>query len=193
MPRNGWTKKRVIEAAAQQIAQYGTEDFSMRSLAATLQIKPASLYNHVTSLEALRTEVCAYVLRLQREMEVRAIAGKQGGEGIMALANAYRRFAKENQAWYRLILQTAASGGEQIGEIAQCIVEPFFAVLEHTSLTETEKIHWQRVLRGMVHGFVSQEEAGFFSHLPADADESFQTAIQCYLDGLMQAEARKKE
>lgn len=190
MPRNGLSKEKVIEATAALIEQRGTADFSMRALAQSLNVQPASLYNHVQSLDALLIDVCAYALELQRQSEMQAIEGKHGPEAILALANAYRSFAKVNKALYRLMISTAASCGEQLSEASRCLVEPFMKALEHTSLTENEKYHWQRVLRGIVHGFASQEDAGFFSHLPADVEESFRTAVQCYLDGLTMAEKR---
>lgn len=190
MPRNGLTKQRVVEAAVSLIERTGAVDFSMRALAESLNVKTASLYNHVESMEALMVEVCSHALRLQLACELKAIEGKEGAKAIAALANAYRRFAGEHRELYRLIIKTAVSCGEQMSEVSQCIVGPFLKLLERTSLTQTEKIHWQRVLRGIVHGFVSQEDAGFFSHLPADVDESFQTAVQCFIDGLAQAEGR---
>lgn len=188
MPRSGLTKERVVEAAAQLIEQSGAAGFSMRALADSLHIKTASLYNHVESMDELLVAVCAYALRLQRETELAAICGKTGSAAILALADAYRQFARDHRELYRLIVSTAAVCGEQLGEAAQCIVEPFMAVLAHTALGDAEKVHWQRVLRGILHGFVSQEDAGFFTHLPADVEESFRTAVQCYIDGLAQAE-----
>lgn len=190
MPRNGLTKEKVTEAAVSLIEKHGTADFSMRALAESLNIKTASLYNHVESMESLMVAVCTRALQMQRDMEMEAIQGKLRDEGISALANAYRLFAKEHKELYRLIMNTAVSSGEQLSEISECIVEPFMKVLEQRALNEAEKQHWQRVLRGMLHGFVSQEDAGFFSHLPADADESFLTAIKCCTDGLAQAEGR---
>lgn len=192
MPRNGLTRERVVEAAAQLIEESGAAAFSMRALADSLHIRTASLYNHVESMDELLLAVCAYALRAQREAELAAIHGRTGTAAIAALADAYRQFARTHRELYRLIISTAAACGEQLGEAEQCIVEPFMAVLEHTALSEEEKIHWQRVLRGIVHGFVSQEDAGFFSHLPADVDESFHTAIQCCIDGLAQAERRRR-
>lgn len=192
MPRNGLTKSLVVQEAVRLMEEKGTAAFSMRSLAEALNVKTASLYNHVDSMESLLVDVCISALQKQQEMEERAIEGKTGTEAIRALASAYRRFAKENRELYLLILNTAASCGPALGENARCIVDPFLKALAHTSLTDTEKIHWQRVLRGIVHGFVSQEDAGFFAHLPADVEESFQTAIHCYIDGLMQAEKRKQ-
>lgn len=190
MPRNGLSKEKVIEAAVALIEQSGTADFSMRALADSLQIKTASLYNHVDSMEALMVGVCAYALQMQQNHEMNAIQGKSHNESIFALANAYRAFAKKHRELYRLIMNTAVSCGDQLSEISMCIVEPFMTVLEDTNLSDTEKYHWQRVLRGIVHGFVSQEDAGFFSHIPANVDESFRTAIQCYIDGLTEAEKR---
>lgn len=190
MPRNGITRERVVEAAAGLIERSGTAGFSMRALADSLNIRTASLYNHVESMDALLVDVCAYALRLQRKTELDALRTAPGAEGIFALADAYRRFAKEHRELYRLIMSTAASCGEQLGEISQCVVEPFLKALEYTNFSERDKIHWQRVLRGVVHGFVSQEDAGFFAHFPADADESFRIAVQCYIDGLTQAEKR---
>lgn len=190
MPRNGLSREKVVEAAVALIERSGMADFSMRALAESLDVKTASLYNHVESMDSLMVEVCAYALRMQREMEMDAIRGKAHGAAVEALANAYRAFAAEHKELYRLIMNTAVTSGEQLGEVSQCIVEPFMTVLEGTRLTEDEKYHWQRVLRGIVHGFVSQEDAGFFSHLPADVNESFWVAIQCYMDGMAKAEER---
>lgn len=191
MPRNGLNKEKVIKAAVNLIEQSGTIDFSMRALANSLDIKTASLYNHVQSIDTLLVDVCAYALKMQQKTELNAIEGKKGTEGIIALANTYRQFAKDHRELYRLIINTAATYGDSLSEISHYIVEPFMMVLKDTTFTETQKIHWQRVLRGIVHGFVSQEDAGFFSHLPADSNESFQIAIQCYIDGMIQAEKRK--
>lgn len=193
MPRYGLSKEKVVEAAVGLIEETGFEGFSMRALADSLNIKTSSLYNHVSSMESLMASMCAYALQMQCDMEMDAINGKSGTEAIYALAEAYRDFAKKHNRLYRLIMAAAASCGDKLGKSSKCIVEPFMTVLEHRALTEEEKYHWQRVLRGILHGFVSQEDAGFFAHLPADTETSFKTAIQCYTDGLYQAEKRHKK
>lgn len=193
MPRKGLTKEQVVQAAAELIEQHGTAAFSMRALAESLNIKTASLYNHVYNMNSLITDVCIYALKIQYEAELRAIEGKNGTEAIMALANTYRKFAKQHRELYRLIMNTAASCNNCPNKISTYIVEPFMKVLKNTCFNETDKIHWQRILRGIVHGFVSQEEAGFFVHLAPNTDDSFKMAIQCYTDGMSLAEKRKKQ
>lgn len=191
MPRNGLTGERVVQAAALLVEQKGAADFSMRALAESLNVKTASLYNHVQSMDALLSDVCAYTLRLQYDGEMAAIGGKSGAEAIAALAGAYRDFARDHRQLYRLSV-SRASCADPGSPTARYITEPFMKVLEQRALSDEEKCHWQRVLRGIVHGFVSQEDAGFFSHLPAAVDESFRTAIRCYTDGLAQAEGRER-
>lgn len=191
MPRSGLSRERVVEAAAAWIDRFGTAGFSMRALAESLNIRTASLYNHVESMDGLLIEVCAYALRMQRDTELRAIEGLHAAAAIEALSQAYRRFAGEHRELYRLIVRTAAGCDDSLGEVSRCIVDPFLAVLEDTPLSDIEKAHWQRVLRAMLHGFISQEDAGFFSHLPADPEESFRTAVGCCIDGLSRAIAAR--
>lgn len=193
MPRSGLTKEKVVEAAVAFIEEHGTAEFSMRALADRLDIKTASLYNHVESMEALMVEICAYALRLQHDTEMNAIFGKKDSEAIIALANAYRNFAKEHKQLYRLIINMAASCGDKLLETSSWIIEPFMTVLDDRDLTEDEKYHWQRVFRGIVHGFASQEDAGFFSHLRTNVDDSFEVALECYIIGLNQAEKRSEK
>lgn len=191
MSRNGLTRPQVVEAAAKLVDERGAEGFSMRALADTLGVRTASLYNHVESMEALLAEVCAYGLRAQRDALLRATEGAEGADGIRRLSAAYRSFAGEHRRLYRLMIATAARCDESLGDTLQCIVEPFWRVLDGAGLTEAQKTHWQRVLRGLLHGFVSAEDAGFFAHLPEGADASFEVAVQCYIDGLEAFQGRE--
>lgn len=59
MSRNGLSKEKVVKAAVALIEQSGMAEFSMRALADSLQIKTASLYNHVESMEYLLQQLNA--------------------------------------------------------------------------------------------------------------------------------------
>ncbi len=69
-------------------------------------------------------------------------------------------------------------------QTAATIAEPIFLALSKYELNEEQSIHWQRVLRSIIHGFLTQEEAGFFRHSPISVEASYQTAIRCFLNGL---------
>lgn len=69
-------------------------------------------------------------------------------------------------------------------EAAAMTAEPFMRVLEDYQLTEEQRMHWQRVLRGLMHGFASEEQAGYFSRYPVSAEDSYKTAVKCLIKGL---------
>ena len=74
------------------------------------------------------------------------------------------------------------------------MIVPALQALSGYGLEEEQLMHWQRVLRGLIHGFISQEDAGFFRHYTGSVDESFQIAIRCFINGLnAEREAAKNE
>lgn len=190
MAHKGLNSDAVVKAAADLIEQQGRDVFSMRLLADSLGIKTASLYNHVDNMEALLEEVCRYGLCLQKEIEMQAIAGRHGEEAVKILADTYRHFAKEHRELYWLMMNMAAKDNRVLDDAAVLLTDPLKKVLEAFQLKEEERIHYRRLFRAIVHGFVSQEEGGFFSHYPTAVEDSFHFAVQSFIDSLKQGEKR---
>ena len=192
MYHKGLTREAVVEKAADMISRGGMSNFSLHRLAAELEIKTASLYRHVSGLEDVLNEVGIRALQLQRNAQLCAIEGKTGDDAVFALADAYRRFALENGELYRLIMSMQSAGDTLAGE-ARIIPEVVMRVLEPYGLTPREAMHWQRILRSVMHGFISHEEAGYFTHYPAEKETTYRMAIRCFLDGLKAEIARRPE
>lgn len=190
MAHKGLNPDAVVKAAAELIEQQGREAFSMRLLADHLGIKTASLYNHVDNMETLLVEVCRYGLCLQKEVEMQAMEGTHGEDAVRLLADTYRRFAKEHRELYWLIMNMSAKDKRVREDAAVLFTDPLKRMLADFHLKEEESIHFRRLFRAIVHGFVSQEEQGFFSHYPASVEDSFHFAVQCYIDSLKQGEGR---
>lgn len=188
MYRKGLNQEQIINYAKEQIEKSGYDQFSMRALAEKLNVKTASLYAHVESMDALLKDVGLLALQEQKAYQLESIAGKHRDEAVMALSEAYRKYAKEHKELYRFIMQMPTSDNEPLKNAASMITEPAMKVLEDYSLREERKMHWQRILRGLMHGFISQEENGYFSHYDADVEESYRIAIQCLIDGLHREE-----
>ena len=193
MPRQGLGKERVVQEAAALIEEKGLDDFSMGELAKRLNVKTASLYNHVESLDSLLEEAGAFAVSLLADAENKAVGGKKGDEALFALAEALRTFAREHYQLYRVIMGFARQGSHMPEKGAEEIIKPILRVLSDYGLSEEQQIHWQRVLRGIMYGFAAHEQAGGFSHYPADVDESYRIAIQCAADGLRRAGTQKAQ
>lgn len=184
MFHKGLDKERIAEAAKALIEQQGFDQFSMRQLAERLGVKTASLYAHVDSMGALLTDVGLLALREQKAYQLAAIAGKRRDEAVLCLAEAYRRYAKEHGELYRFIMKMPMGDDSALKQAAAMVAEPAMQVLADYSLTDDSRMHWQRVLRGLMHGFISQEACGYFSHYPVDVEESYRVAVRCLICGL---------
>lgn len=63
MPRQGLNKEVVTAAAIRLIEERGFSYFSLNELAKSLDIKPASLYSHIESIDALFTDIGIIAVR----------------------------------------------------------------------------------------------------------------------------------
>lgn len=188
MFHKGLNKEIVVETAKELIEEIGCNDFSMRKLADKLGVKTASLYTHIESMEMLFTEVGLSALREQRDCLLNTITEKNRDDALKTLAVVYRCFSIEHPALYQMIMQMPSGENEILKKAAAMTAEPFMQILDNYQISDERKMHWQRVIRGMMHGFVSEEQAGYFSHYPVTIEESYKVAISCIINGLHREE-----
>lgn len=184
MAQRGITRDAVLAKAIEMIERSGSPTVSMRELAEELGIRTPSLYNHVKCVNELLVEVSRYAAEELRQAQLAAIDGKTGDAALFGLAAAYRRFAQEHKGLYKLTLSLPTLPEASQPQLAAAIAEPILFVLSRYGLDEEQVMHWQRVLRAIIHGFLSQEEAGFFRHSPVSAEVSYQVAVRCFVCGL---------
>lgn len=193
MFHKGLDKNQIINSAKNLIEEQGFSSFSMRLLAENLGVKTASLYAHIESMDALLTDVGLAALNEQKEYALKQIGAKSGDDALNAYARAYRKFAKEHAELYRFIMKMPVGKDDALKKAAKTVTEPAMLVLDGYDLTDEQKMHWQRILRGLMHGFISQEENGYFSHYPVDVEQSYAVALDCLADGIHREEAKNRE
>ena len=194
MPRAGLNRAVVVEAAAALADEGGLEDLSLGDLAERLGVRKPSLYNHVAGIGDLRRELALVGLRELGRSLTRAAVGKAGGEGLFALAEAYRRFVKERPGLYAATVRSYRLSDPDDPELAAAegeALEPVLAVLASCGVRgEEEAIHAARGLRSVAHGFASLEEAGGFG-MSVDPNESFRRLVRAFADGLLRSGTRE--
>jgi AcrR family transcriptional regulator len=178
------TRDLVIARAVTLADEAGHYDaLTLTDLAAAVNVRTPSLYNHIDSLDDLRTGMAAYgVQELIRRVR-RAATGKRGRDALVAIADAYRRFAHDHPGIYGLTIRAPRAGQEELSTLATELLEIILLVLASLGLEGEEALHIVRGFRAVVHGFVSLETAGGYE-MPLDRDLSFQQLIATYLDGL---------
>lgn len=185
--RAGLDHAAVVQAAAEMADSKGLEEVSLAALAAQLGVRSPTLYHYVEGLPGLRRDLALKGTRELARRLGRAVMGKAASEAIFALADAYRAFAREHPGLYAATVRAAEPGDHELGAAQQEIVEIVLRVLAASHLQGDEAIHAVRMLRSMVHGFVTLEVAGGFG-IPLDIDETFHRMIRLFIDNLGQRE-----
>ncbi len=189
MGRKGIEDSAILREAAHMIAGQGLDGFSLRGLARNLGIQPASLYNHFPSLGALLTRLALDVTQDMNRALYEAIEGRAGDDALRALLLAYREYVHTHPEMYRVVLALPRMDGEEIQSAASSLTGPVYRALEGRKLDPERRIHFQRYLRSLMHGFSTLENRGYMSHLATSSDESYEFIVECVLGQLHALEA----
>jgi AcrR family transcriptional regulator len=173
MPRLGLDTDAVVGAAARLADADGLESVTLARLAAELGVRAPSLYAHVDGLEDLRRRLGARGARELASALGRAAAGRAGTEALVAIADAYRAYARAHPGSYAA-LQRARElrQSEDAARAAAAVVDVVVAVLRGYGLEGDDAVHATRVIRAALHGFVLLEDTGGFA-MEQSVDASF--------------------
>jgi AcrR family transcriptional regulator len=183
MARAGLTPERLTLAGAELADEVGFDAVTVSALARRFDVKVASLYSHLKSSQDLRTRIALLALEELADQLATALAGRAGKDALRAFADTYRDYARRHPGRYdaarlRLDPETAkASAGVRHAQMTR-------AILRGYQLSEPDQTHAVRMLGSTVHGYISLETAGGFSHTPVDSQDSWDWLVDS-LDTLL--------
>lgn len=185
MSAKGLTKDLILAEAVACMESTGQPVVSLHEVARRLGVKTPSLYNHIKNTKELRYEIFQYAIGQFVANQRAVTANKRKDEAVRAFAEAYHTFATENKGLYRLIMSIPSEEDDRAKEVAIPLLETVMEILTDYGLTEESVAHWQRVFRAILHGFISEEDLGYFYYYKSiDLKKSRDIAVQCFLDGL---------
>ena len=180
----GLDKAIIIEAAANMADEKGITNVSLKVLAAELGIKPPSLYKHFSGgLDELNKELMLYGYRSLENEITKAAIGKAKDDAIIAICYAYRSFVSEHKGLFEAMQWYNMYQSEEHLQATQGTASVLFQVLEGYGLTEEQKVHIVRMLRGFLQGFSAIESHEGYGH-PTPLNDTFDFAIKTILNGI---------
>jgi AcrR family transcriptional regulator len=168
----GLSRAVVVSAAARLADQHGFDALTLGAVAAELAVRPPSLYNHVQGLAGLRHDLALQGVRELDERIRDAAVGRAGDDALVALAAAYRDYARERPGLYRALQRAPDPDDAELLAAAERLLRPVLAVLDGFGLVGDGAIHAARSLRSALHGFVELERLGGFG-IDLDLDRSY--------------------
>ncbi|WP_443660567.1 TetR/AcrR family transcriptional regulator [Clostridium algidicarnis] len=179
----------ILNTTAKLVEEKGIDNVTLNNIAENLGVKSPSLYNHINGLADLSIGLAKLAIEKLDDVVRNAAVGKSKKEALIEMANAYRKFSKDSPELYKAILKLPIYNEYEIKEKGHAVIRIIYQVLEAYNLSEEDTIHFSRGFRSALHGFVSLEEAGFFS-AGVDVDESYNRLVHCFVSILNQKEAK---
>lgn len=175
-------QEAVLQAAEALVDRDGYDALTMTSLAAELDTRVSSLYNHVANLEDLRAHIQVRAMRLLGEHVRTAAMGHAGADGLRALSHELRAFARRHPQRYAALTRPPIDR-DQFFAAALTAIEALSVMVRSAGLSEDKMLSTGTAVFAALHGFVSLEVAGYFGDLsptghPFDLDEVFELVIR---------------
>jgi AcrR family transcriptional regulator len=170
-------QEAVLTAAEEIVDRDGYDALTMTLLAAELDARVSSLYNHVANLEDLRALVQVRAMRLLGREVRHAAMGHAGADGLRVLSHALRSFARAHPQRYAAITRPAIDPEEFFAAAADTI-EALAVMVRSAGLPEERLLPTGMAVFAALHGFVSLEVAGYFATVEDDLDEVYELVVR---------------
>lgn len=180
----GLDKKAIIETAANMADEKGIANVTLKVLATELGIKSPSLYKHFSGgLDELNKELMLFGWRSLEGEIIKTAIGKAKDDAIIAICYAYRNFAVRHKGLFEAMQWYNMYQSEEHLQATQGTISVLFQVLEAYELTEEQKVHSVRMLRGFLQGFCAIESHGGYGN-PTSLNDTFDFALKTILNGI---------
>ncbi len=166
----------VLVAAEDLVDRDGYDALTMTLLAAELQTRVSSLYNHVANLEDLRAEIQVRAMELLGKHVRRAAMGHAGADGLRVLSHELRTFAVSYPQRYAAITR-APINRDAFFTAAGETLEALAVMVRSAGLPEERILPTGMAIFSALHGFVSLEVSGYFGGVD-DLDAVFAQVIR---------------
>ena len=193
VPRAGLTRESVLDIATEVADRDGFDQVTLKTIAATVNVRPPSLYNHVDGLDDVRLGLRLRAFKLLLAEQTAAVDGRAIRDWLPALADAHRRFALDHPGLYAATHPTThrtthrTDEDPEVRQVSRLILDALVKAVSPYGLSDDEAVHAVRAFRSLVVGFNSLESAGHFG-IPVGIDESFSYTVSLLVGGLARSE-----
>jgi AcrR family transcriptional regulator len=173
VPRAGLSTDRVVAEAAELADEVGLDQLTLAALAARLGVRQPSLY---AGSDALLRLISMRGKAELADVLGRAAIGRARDDALVAMAHAWRAWARAHPGRYQAAERGAAPGDAEHEAVSRRTVEVVAAVMDGYGIDGEDAIDAIRAYRAALHGFVSLEANHGFA-FPASVDRSFDRLV----------------
>ncbi len=164
------SRDSIVNAALSFLDREGWDALTINALATQLGTKGPSLYNHVQSLEDLRSTVRMRVIGDIIEMLNTVGQGRTRDDAVVVMASAYRSYAHHHPGRYTAFTRMSFGGDDpEYSAATKAAAGPVIAVLASYGLQGDDAFYAALEFWSALHGFVLLEMTGVMDDVDTDA------------------------
>jgi AcrR family transcriptional regulator len=161
--------EEIVEAARVLLEEEGPDALSMRRIADRLGIRAPSLYKHLAGKDALEAALISAAFAEQAAQFEETVGAP---DPLGALADAYRRFAREHPHLYRLMTERPLARERLTPGVEARAAAPVLEIVDGDE-------HRARALWAFAHGMTILELNGRFPP-GADLDAAWERGLKAF-------------
>lgn len=184
-PRMGITQEKIMDTAAAFVDEEGFSALSIATLSKRLNIRPPSLYNHVSGLHEIQAALAVKGLSMLCEEGMQVTEGLEKEEAVLAFARQYVQFVRTHPGLYEAAF--SHMNEKEVRIAAERLVQFVQSIMSRFSVKEEEMTHVVRGLRSLLHGFGDISNKKGFQR-KEQLEESVSYAVRLYITGVLQKE-----
>ena len=98
--KNGYHTRKIVESAIEFVDEEGFSALTIATLSKRLNIRPPSLYNHISGLHEIQAALAVKGLTMLCEAGKQVTAGLEKEDAVLAFARQYVQFVRQHPGLY---------------------------------------------------------------------------------------------
>lgn len=181
--KHGVNEDRIIEVSAKLSEEVGMENLTLKMIADELKIKSPSLYNHIASLDDIKTKLMIYGWKQIEDKMINAAAGVSGYNALRSMSYAFYDYATNNKGIFNAMLWYNKYENEITKQTTSRLFDLLFKILTSLHISQENINHIIRTLRSFLEGYALLVNNKAFGYsLPIK--ESFDLSVEIIINGI---------
>ena len=180
----------IIETSARIANKVGLDNLSLKIIAEELNIKSPSLYNHISSLDEIKSQLMVYGWKQIEEKMIDSAVGVSGYEALKNMCNVFYGYATNNKGIFTAMLWYNKYESDEKENATTRLFNMLFKIMKSLNITDENINHIIRTLRGFLEGFSLLVNNNAFGK-PISIKESFDLSLEIIMNGIKSLEGVK--
>lgn len=190
MTKNIVNDEIIIKTSAKIANKIGLENLSLKLIAEELNIKSPSLYNHISSLDEIKTMLMIYGWKQMEEKIINSAIGLTGYDALKNMCYVFYDYATNNKGVFSAMLWYNKFENKEKDNATTRLFNIVFKIMKPLNISDDNINHIIRTLRSFLEGFSLLVNNNAFGN-PISIKESFDLSVEILINGIKTLEGAK--